>query len=65
MDITLPLLILVLPITMFFILGLCGMKMSHKLAGTLGTIVLLALAYPYAKSMSAMESLPSIFFLHF
>ena len=38
MDMTLPLLILVLPITMFLILGLCGMKMSHKLAGTLGTI---------------------------
>ena len=37
MDITLPLLILVLPIAMFLILGLCGMKMSHKLAGVLGT----------------------------
>ena len=32
-------------------------------AGTLGTIVLLALAYPYAKTMSAMESLPSIFMI--
>lgn len=36
MDITLPILILAIPITMFLILGLLGMKMSHKLAGVLG-----------------------------
>lgn len=36
MDITLPILILAIPITMFLILGLLGMKMSHKLAGILG-----------------------------
>lgn len=32
-------------------------------AGAIGTVVLLILAYPYAKSMSAMESLPSIFMI--
>lgn len=36
MDFTLPILILAIPITMFLILGLFGMKMSHKLAGILG-----------------------------
>ncbi len=38
MDITLPILILAIPITMFLILGLLGMKMSHKLAGILGIL---------------------------
>ena len=38
MDMTLPLLILVIPITMFLILGLLGVKMSHKMAGVLGTL---------------------------
>ncbi len=38
MDITLPILILALPVTMFLILGLCGMKMSHKCAGVLGIL---------------------------
>jgi NADH-quinone oxidoreductase subunit L len=38
MDQTLPILILAIPITMFFILGLFGMKMSHKLAGVLGIL---------------------------
>ena len=32
-------------------------------AGTIGTVVLLALAYPYAKTMDAMASLPSIFMI--
>ena len=32
-------------------------------AGSIGTIVLLILAYPYAKSMQAIESLPSIFMI--
>lgn len=32
-------------------------------AGAIGTVVLLILAYPYAKSMSAMASLPSIFMI--
>ena len=32
-------------------------------AGSIGTIVLLILAYPYAKSMQATESLPSIFMI--
>lgn len=32
-------------------------------AGAIGTVVLLILAYPYAKSMKAMESLPSIFMI--
>ncbi len=36
MDITLPILILALPFTMFLILGLGGVKMSRKLAGVLG-----------------------------
>ena len=38
MAITLPLLILVIPLAMFILLGLCGSKMSHRLAGTLGTL---------------------------
>ena len=38
MDITLPILILAIPLFMFFLLGLLGMKMSHKLAGTLGCL---------------------------
>ena len=38
MGITIPLLILALPLAMFFLLGLAGMKMSHKLAGILGTL---------------------------
>ncbi len=38
MDITLPLFILVIPLFMFLLLGLTGMKMSHRLAGTLGTL---------------------------
>lgn len=38
MAITLPLLILAIPLFMFLLLGLCGSKMSHKLAGTLGTL---------------------------
>ena len=38
MDITLPILILAIPITMFLILGLFGMKMSHKTAGILGIL---------------------------
>ncbi|MDE6121280.1 MAG: hypothetical protein K2F63_05770 [Muribaculaceae bacterium] len=36
MDITLPILILAIPLTMFLILGIAGCKMSHKLAATLG-----------------------------
>ena len=32
-------------------------------AGAIGTVVLLSLAYPYAKSMKALESLPSIFMI--
>lgn len=36
MDITLPILILVIPFAMFLILGIGGCKMSHKLAGFLG-----------------------------
>ena len=36
MDVTLPILILAIPITMFLILGICGVKMSHKVAGFLG-----------------------------
>jgi len=38
MAITLPLLILVIPLFMFIFLGLCGSKMSPRLAGTLGTL---------------------------
>ena len=38
MDATLPLLILVIPLAMFLLLGLFGNKMSHPLAGTLGTL---------------------------
>ena len=48
MDITIPLLILAIPLFMFIFLGLLGGKMTHKLAGTLGTLgmgVTLVLAY--------------------
>ena len=38
MDITIPVLILAIPFFMFLFLGLVGVKMSHKMAGTLGTI---------------------------
>lgn len=38
MAITLPLLILVIPLFMFLFLGLLGPKMSPKLAGTLGSL---------------------------
>ncbi len=38
MDITIPVLILAIPFFMFLLLGLAGVKMSHKMAGTLGTI---------------------------
>lgn len=36
MDITLPILILAIPITMFLVLGIGGVKMSRKLAGIVG-----------------------------
>ncbi|WP_285823347.1 NADH-quinone oxidoreductase subunit L [Duncaniella freteri] len=38
MDITIPVLILAIPFFMFLLLGLAGVKMSHKMAGALGTI---------------------------
>lgn len=51
MDITLPILILALPFTMFLILGIGGVKMSRKLAGVLGICAngaLLVMAYTVA-----------------
>ncbi len=45
---TIPVLILAIPLFMFIFLGLCGKKMSHPLAGTLGTLgmgTVLVLAY--------------------
>lgn len=48
MDITIPLLILAIPLAMFLILGLVGMKLSHRTAGVLGCLgmgVTLVLAY--------------------
>ena len=48
MDATLPILILAIPLGMFFVLGLAGNKMSHKLAGVLGCLGMgttLVLAY--------------------
>ena len=38
MEITLPILILAIPLAMFLLLGLAGNKMSHKVAGWLGTL---------------------------
>ena len=38
MDVTIPILILAIPLFMFILLGLLGMKMSHRLAGILGTL---------------------------
>ncbi len=51
MSATFPLLILVIPMAMFLLLGIGGCKMSHKLAGWLGTLgmgVTLCLAYATA-----------------
>ena len=51
MDITMPLMILAIPLCMFLVLGLFGNKMSHKLAGWLGTLGMgtaLVLAYTTA-----------------
>ena len=48
MGTTLPILILAIPFTMFLILGIGGVKMSRKLAGTLGILAngtLAVLAY--------------------
>ena len=44
MGITLPILILAIPFTMFLILGIVGVKMSRKLAGILGITALGAVA---------------------
>ncbi len=38
MDITIPLLILAIPLAMFLFLGLAGMKLSHRTAGILGCL---------------------------
>lgn len=38
MSPTLPILILVIPLGMFVLLGICGSKMSHRLAGWLGCL---------------------------
>ncbi len=51
MDITLPLLILAIPLFNFLLLGLTGMKMSHKLAGLIGICAMgatTAIAYTVA-----------------
>lgn len=51
MGITLPILILAIPITMFLILGIGGVKMTRKLAGILGIIAngtLAVIAYTVA-----------------
>ena len=51
MDITMPLMILAIPLCMFLVLGLFGNKMSHKVAGWLGTLgrgTALVLAYTTA-----------------
>ena len=51
MEITLPLLILAIPLFNFLLLGLTGMKMSHKLAGLIGILamgVTTVLAYTVA-----------------
>ena len=51
MDQTIPLLILAVPLCMFLVLGLAGHKMSHKMAGILGSLGMgtaLVLAYTTA-----------------
>ncbi len=51
MDITMPLMILAIPLCMFLLLGLFGNKMSHRTAGWLGTLGMgtaLVLAYTTA-----------------
>ena len=48
MEPVIPIIILALPLTMFLVLGLFGHKMSHPLAGVLGTAgmgVTMVLAY--------------------
>lgn len=44
MDITLPILILAIPVTMFLVLGIVGVKMPKKVAGLLGILGLGATA---------------------
>ena len=44
MNMDFTILILILPLLSFLILGLCGMKMPHKVAGTIGTISLATVA---------------------
>lgn len=38
MGITIPILILMIPLGMFLLIGICGSKMSHRLAGWLGCL---------------------------
>lgn len=48
MQPVIPIIILALPLAMFLFLGLCGHKMSHRLAGIFGTAgmgVTMVLAY--------------------
>ena len=48
MDVTIPILILAIPLTMFLLLGIAGCKMSHRTAGILGCLgmgTVLVLAY--------------------
>ena len=40
MEATIPILILAFPLFTFRLLGLCGMKMSHKVAGFIGIAML-------------------------
>ncbi len=54
MDITIPILILAIPLAMFLFLGIAGVKLSHRTAGVLGclgmgTVMLLSYftAYEY------------------
>ncbi len=60
MDVTIPILILSIPLFMFILLGLTGMKMTHKLAGVLGclgmgTVLLLSYYTAYVYFFSGAE----------
>ena len=44
MDFNYTILILLLPVLSFLVLGLAGMRMTHKMAGAIGTTVLTAVA---------------------
>ena len=63
MDITIPVLILAIPLFMFIFLGLLGMKMTHKLAGILGCLGMgTVLVLSYYTLIHSLENFVICFF---